>query len=115
MECTELLLRLGDDEVLVIDLRDREAWDELMLHIPGAMRLSLSELTQSADSLPDDELIVLCGFEPDGADSRRAARLLRLRGRAPEVLDGGLREWIQAGYPTERHASPAHEGWTVAR
>lgn len=98
----DLFVRLGDDELLVVDCRDEGEWCRYELQIPGALPMSVGEMSESAHVLPDDELIVLCGCAPDGSDARRAARLLRLRGRDAVVLEGGLRGWIAGGFPTER-------------
>jgi rhodanese-related sulfurtransferase len=103
IECGELLQRLGDDQLLVLDTRCLDDWNSFSVHVPGALRLSVTELSECAHVLPDDELIVLCGFSSDGSDARRAERLLRLRGRESVILIGGLRGWIGRGYPTERH------------
>lgn len=103
IDCSELFMRLGDDEVLVLDCRDLEEWNRFELQIPGALKMSVQEVSQLAHVLPDDELIVVCGCAPDGSDARRASRLLRMRGRMAVTLTGGLRAWIEHGYPTERY------------
>ena len=102
--CTDLYLRLGDDELLVIDCRSPAEWERHALHIPGALRMSPTEVARDHRMLPDDELIVLCGCSSDAADLRRVCRLLRMHGRDAVCLDGGLQAWIRGGYPTERHA-----------
>jgi rhodanese-related sulfurtransferase len=105
--CRDLWLRLYDDELLVVDCREN-AGDPLEGRaIPGALPMSLFELAQEGESLPEDELIVLCGTAPDGSDARCAYRLLRLKGRDAVCLKGGLREWVAAGYPTERVRRPS--------
>lgn len=106
IDCGELLAQLGDDEVLVLDCRTRDEWNTFGLHIPGALRMSVEEISEHAHSLPDDELIVLCGTRPDGSDVRRAYRFLQFRGRRAVVLAGGLREWVSEGFPTESHSAP---------
>src|SRR4051794_20272692 len=63
--CSELLMRLGDDEVLVLDCREDGQW-LTELQIPGALRMSLAELPHGVHALPDDELIVVCGDKADG-------------------------------------------------
>ncbi|MBI3185825.1 MAG: rhodanese-like domain-containing protein [Myxococcales bacterium] len=105
--CSELLRRLGDDDLLVIDCRRLEDWEGFELHIPGALRMSVEELHAFAHQLPDDELIVLVGWEPDGWDARQARRILRLGGREAVCLEGGLRGWVASGYPIERHEADA--------
>ena len=89
--------------LVVVDCRGDDAWEGLPVHIPGALRMSITDLHHSSHILPDDELIVLCGVAPDGSDVRRALRLLRLRGRDAVCLQGGIRAWVQAGLPTEEH------------
>ncbi len=102
--CCELLRLLGDDDVLVIDCRAQDDWEGFELHIPGVLRMSLAELSENGHVLPDDELIVLCGWAQDSSDARRAERLLKLRGRQVKCLEGGIHAWVTLGYPTERHA-----------
>lgn len=99
--CRELLLRLGDDEVLVLDVRGEGEWCYQDLQIPGALRVSAVELAEAAAALPDDELIVICGYDLE-VEVRRAYRQLRVRGLDAIVLDGGMKAWISQGYPTER-------------
>lgn len=107
MPCTELYVRLGDEEVLVLDCRDPKDWECYGLHIPGALWMCYEELIQDARVLPDDELIVVYGLAPDDADAHRACRLLQQRGRSAVCLEGGLRTWISLGLPTEHHAAEA--------
>jgi rhodanese-related sulfurtransferase len=101
IHCRDLLLRLGDDEILVLDCRPGDQCHDMDVQIPGALWISADELAHSAQSLPDDELIVVYGSTRD-AHARRAVRLLRLRGFDAVMLEGGLRAWISLGFPTER-------------
>lgn len=108
IQCRDLLLRLGDDDVLVLDVRGGgERWYQ-DVQIPGALRLSLVELAEAATALPDDELIVICGWDRE-ADVRRAYRQLWMRGLDAIVLDGGMRAWISLGFPTERRGMPGKD------
>jgi rhodanese-related sulfurtransferase len=104
LPCAELYLRLGDDEVLVLDCRETDDWERHAFHIPGALWMPLAELRWDAAALPDDELIVICGCAPDGSDARRACRLLRQRGLDAICLEGGLLGWISNGLPIECHS-----------
>jgi rhodanese-related sulfurtransferase len=102
IDCHGLYSRLfEDDELLVIDCRDAREDDPYEVQIPGALAMCFEELEESLHVLPDDELIVLCGCSLDGEDSRRAWRLLLMRGREALCLQGGLPAWISGGYPTE--------------
>lgn len=97
----ELLGRLGDEDVVVVDCRSAEEAHRMPVQVPGALRMTVEDIQQSPHALPDDELVVLCDAD-GGLVSRRAWRLLSLAGRSAVVLRGGLRGWIQAGNPTER-------------
>lgn len=105
IDCQELYALLGDDELVVVDCRPEDTWDRLPFHIPGALRMPLVDLYRSSSVLPEDELVVLCGSDPDGADAQRACRMLRLRGREAVWLRGGIHAWTSAGLPTEQHAA----------
>src|SRR5687767_12260340 len=76
----ELYLRAGDDDVLVLDCRSPHHWEQIELHIPGALRMTPEEITRDLFILPDDELIVLCGCEEDWADVLRLCGMLLMRG-----------------------------------
>lgn len=104
IRCGDLFDRLGDDEVLVLDVRSEEDWNLYDVHIPGALRMSIEEIAQFTSALPDDELIVLCSLDSDLTEVRRVYRLLRGRGRTAVCLEGGLHAWVRQGYPIERHA-----------
>jgi rhodanese-related sulfurtransferase len=104
ISCSELYDRLGDDDVLVVDVRSEADWERLPVHVPGALRLAPEELGAAIEMLPDDELIALCGTAGAESDARRASHLLRRAGRMARVLAGGLHAWILSGLPTERHA-----------
>jgi rhodanese-related sulfurtransferase len=107
ISCSELYERLGDDDVLVLDVRSAADWERLPVHVPGALRLAPEELTTAIEMLPDDELIILCGTAGAESDARRALHLLRRAGRMARVLAGGLHAWILGGLPTERHTAAA--------
>ena len=96
-----LLAHLGEDEVVVVDCRSDAERERLPVQIPGAIHMSCEEIHASPLVLPDDELIVLYDAEGVSPGCRRAGRILELAGRSVAILDGGLRGWLQHGYPTE--------------
>ena len=118
--CAELYLRLGDEDVLVLDCRSPDRWERIEFHIPGSLRMTPEEVARELFMLPDDELIVLCGCEEDWEDVLRLCRMLLLRGRKAVCLDGGIQAWVSEGFPTEQHLCPtpslngsqeAAQGW----
>lgn len=103
MPASELIERLGDDELLVVDCRDGESgWPLTELKIPGALRMTVQELQAAGTALPDDELIVLCGANDDHSDVHRAWRILMGVNRRAVCLHGGFHGWVSSGFPTER-------------
>ena len=100
----ELLGRLGDEDVVVVDVRGDEEARRLPLQVPGTLRMTVEDIQESPHSLPDDELIVLVDHEA-GFTARRAWRLLQLAGRTAIVLQGGMRAWLSDGCPTEKLGS----------
>ncbi|ADO72814.1 rhodanese-like domain-containing protein [Stigmatella aurantiaca] len=101
--CAELYLRLGDEDVLILDCRPSAHWERVEVHVPGALRMTPEEVAQYLTMLPDDELIVLCGCDLDEESVARVCRLLLLRGRNAVCLRGGIETWVAEGFPVESH------------
>jgi len=93
----ELLRRLHDEQVLVLDVRPEAEY--AAGHIPGAVSVPHDLLAARLAELPESAEIVAycrgryCVFAPD------AVRLLRARGFSARPLKGGLPEWRLAGRP----------------
>jgi rhodanese-related sulfurtransferase len=101
MALAELSSRLeaAPQELIVLDVRERDAYEQG--HIPGAVLLSRGQLELRVNQdLPDPtrRIVVCCEF---GRISTLAAATLRERGFGRAVaLDGGIKAWREAGYPT---------------
>lgn len=96
----------GDTELVVLDVREREAWEAG--HIPRAKLLPRGQLELRVnEELPDPtrHIVTCCEF---GRISTLAAATLREMGFQRAVaLDGGMKAWREAGYPLEA-APPRH-------
>src|SRR5262245_38655220 len=91
--------RLEDEEMLVLDVRDRDEFDEA--HIPGSVHLPYGELPERQAELPRDRAIAaICS---GGKRSGLAASILQREGfeRVLHVADGGVATWLRAGRPVE--------------
>lgn len=91
-------LRAGNDDLVILDVRDRTEWAEAA--IPGAVNHSAGEIAQGAEPPVNGHgtVAVVCGT---GFRSLVAASLLQARGRANVVnLVGGMDAWKQSGLPT---------------
>ena len=93
----ELVRRLRDGQVLVLDVRPEAEYDAG--HIPGAVSVPHDQLAARLADFPESAEIIAycrgryCVFAPD------AVRLLRAQGFSARPLEGGLPDWKLAGLP----------------
>jgi len=95
--------RLGDPELIVIDVRTAKAWEDCDSKITGAGREDPSKLSTWADHYAKDKTIVFyCSCDNDGT-SKHVVKQLRSQGfEDAYALTGGWKAWIEADYPTEK-------------
>jgi glyoxylase-like metal-dependent hydrolase (beta-lactamase superfamily II)/rhodanese-related sulfurtransferase len=95
----------GSAELLVLDIRERDAYEEG--HIPGAKLLPRGQLELRVNQdLPDPtrRIVACCEF---GRISTLATKTLREMGFQRAVaLDGGMKAWREAGYPLKPGREP---------
>jgi ArsR family transcriptional regulator len=95
----ELLRRMRDGLVTVIDARPREEF--AAGHIQGAINVPLGELRRRLRKLPRDQEIVAYCRGPYCVLSYEAVAELRKRGFKALRLEDGYPEWKAAGLPVE--------------
>jgi phage shock protein E len=90
--------QLREEGVYLLDVRTVEEWNQN--HIPGATLIPLDELPNRISELPDDqEILIYCR---SGNRSRQALQFLLNAGYNDLYsLQGGIKDWIDAGYPVE--------------
>lgn len=98
IDVLELARRLGRGEPLaVVDVRRPDEW--CTGHIPGSIHAHVAELSQQIDALPTDRPIaVICH---GGFRAAIGASMIASSGRAVIAIQGGVPDWIAAGYPSE--------------
>ncbi|MDH4182404.1 MAG: rhodanese-like domain-containing protein, partial [Betaproteobacteria bacterium] len=96
----ELLAQARRGEVVVIDVRPQDEYDNA--HLPFARSMPLPELSHRLSELPRDAPIVAYCRGPFCVMSDEAVALLTKRGfRARKTFDG-ISEWRAAGLPVAR-------------
>ncbi len=96
----ELNQRVGDFRVVDV----RMGFEFRHAHIPGAVNIEWTETWRRADEVPAEQPIaVVCG---DEVRSSAAASVLSRAGRAPTLVIGGMVDWLDRGYPTDKQARP---------
>jgi glyoxylase-like metal-dependent hydrolase (beta-lactamase superfamily II)/rhodanese-related sulfurtransferase len=107
MSLEELKARVeaGESDLIVLDVRERDAYEDA--HIPGARLLPRGQLELRVNQdLPDPtpRILAYCEF---GRISTLAAATLREMGYQRAVaLDGGMKAWREAGFPTRGGREP---------
>ncbi|GAB4217027.1 MAG: rhodanese-like domain-containing protein [Synechococcales cyanobacterium] len=107
-ECTVQQVRQrqeAGESLCLVDVREDHEWARD--HLPGAIHLGKGILERDVETqLPDptQEIILYCG---GGYRSALAADNLQKMGYTHVIsMDGGIRGWREAGYPTEKPGSP---------
>lgn len=102
---SELVGKLGSPGVVVVNVLARGAYDKI--HIRGSISIPRSELEAGRWEELDrgKEIITHCSsYECEG--SRAAARFLEEKGFNVKAYEGGMKEWVEAGLPTDGTVSP---------
>src|SRR5215212_11354853 len=99
VDATELMERLSDGKVTVLDVRPEEEYRAG--HIPGALSVPVDALEAALQTLPRDREIVAYCRGPYCVFSDEAAAVLRSHGYQARRLRQGLPDWRAAGYPIE--------------
>jgi rhodanese-related sulfurtransferase len=98
-------LETGNDELIVLDVRERDAFEDG--HVPGARLLPRGQLELRVNqelSDPTRRILVCCEF---GRISTLATATLRQMGfRGAVALDGGMKAWREAGFPVKVGKEP---------
>jgi rhodanese-related sulfurtransferase len=111
VEATELMERLSDGSVVVLDVRPEEEYRAG--HIPGALSVPVDALEAALQTLPETREIVAYCRGPYCVFSDEVVRALIARGYRASRLADGFPEWRAAGYPVESgipSSGPPEEG-----
>jgi rhodanese-related sulfurtransferase len=101
----KMCLESGKDDLAVLDVRERDAFEEG--HIPGARLLPRGQLELRVNQEltdPTRRILAYCEF---GRVSTLATATLRQMGfQGAVALDGGMKAWREAGYAVKTGKEP---------
>jgi rhodanese-related sulfurtransferase/biotin operon repressor len=95
----EVLRRLSDDQIVLLDVRPAEEYEAS--HLPQARSIPVTELEARLAELPVDKEIVAYCRGPYCVFADEAVTLLRTRGYQAHRLAEGLPDWRALGLPIE--------------
>ncbi len=99
ISATELLQRLVEDSIVLLDVRPVEEY--AAGHLPDALSMPVAELEVRLSELPQDREIVAYCRGPYCVFADEAVALLRTNGYNARRLEQGLPDWRALGLPVE--------------
>ncbi len=100
----ELLARADDGDLMVLDVRPREEYEEG--HVPGARSVPLTELQAWMEDHPPGATIVAYCRGPYCVLAPQALELLHAAGYTARRLEDGFPEWRRSGLPVAVGTTP---------
>ena len=91
--------KLNSGDAVVVDVRDKDEWDEG--HIPGATHMSRGTIELDIEEkIPDPNAMIICHCGGGGRSALAAETLQKMGYKNVRSMAGGLRAWKAAGLPT---------------
>jgi phage shock protein E len=93
--------KLKNGEAVIIDVRDKDEWDEG--HIPGAMHMSRGTIELDIEEkVPDPNAMIICHCGGGGRGALATESVQKMGYKNVRNLAGGLKAWRAAGLPTAK-------------
>jgi rhodanese-related sulfurtransferase len=91
--------KLNAGEAVIIDVRDKDEWDEG--HIPGATHMSRGTIELDIEEkVPDPNAMIICHCGGGGRSALAAESLQRMGYKNVRSMAGGFKAWKAADLPT---------------
>jgi phage shock protein E len=91
--------KLNAGEAVIIDVRDKDEWDEG--HIPGATHMSRGTIELDIEEkIPDPNAMIICHCGGGGRSALAAESLQRMGYKNVRSMAGGFKAWKAADLPT---------------
>ena len=93
--------KLKSGEAVIVDVRDKDEWDEG--HIPGAMHMSRGTIELDIEEkVADPNAMIICHCGGGGRSALAAESLQRMGYKNVRSMAGGFKAWKAAGLPTSK-------------
>jgi rhodanese-related sulfurtransferase len=91
--------KLNSGEAVIVDVRDRDEWDEG--HIPRANHMSRGTIELDIEEkVPDPNAMIICHCGGGGRSALAAESLQKMGYKNVRSMAGGFKAWKAAGLPT---------------
>ena len=98
---SEAAAKAETGEAVIIDVRDKDEWDEG--HIPDAVHLSRGTMELDIEEkVPDPNAEIICHCGGGGRSALAAESLHKMGYKNVRSMAGGLKAWKSAGLPTTK-------------
>ena len=93
--------KLNSGDAVVIDVREKDEWDEE--HIPGATHMSRGTIELDIEEkVPDPNAMIICHCGGGGRSALAAETLQKMGYKNVRSMAGGFKAWKSAGLPTAK-------------
>ena len=91
--------KLKSGEAVIVDVRDKDEWDEE--HIPGATHMSRGTIELDIEEkVPEPDAMVICHCGGGGRSALAAESLQKMGYKNVRNMTGGFKAWKAAGLAT---------------
>jgi phage shock protein E len=93
--------KLKTGEAVIVDVRDKDEWDEG--HIPGVIHMSRSTIELDIEeNVPDPTAMIICHCGGGGRGALATESLQKMGYKNVRNLAGGFKAWKAAGLPSTK-------------
>ena len=91
--------KLKSGEAVIVDVRDKDEWDEG--HIPGGLHMSRGTIELDIEEkVPDSNAMIICHCGGGGRGALATESLQKMGYKNARNMAGGFKAWKAAGLPT---------------
>lgn len=101
----ELLEKIGSQDYVILNVLAPHAYRRIHIKNSRSVPFDKVEAGELGDVDMSKKVVTYCASYTCNA-SRKAAAILREKGYNVMAYEGGIKEWAEAGYPTEGEISP---------